>query len=86
MLVSADADTSLRRTRSRDRGMRFDRLADADILRELAAHREFSATIAAHAQFPVVLIDNQGDGQVGAVARDVAKLIETLLTPSPGRN
>jgi hypothetical protein len=66
--------------------MRFDRLSDADSIRELAAHREFSATIAAHAQFPIVLLDNQADGQVGAVARNVVKLIETLLTPSAARN
>jgi hypothetical protein len=33
-----------------------------------------------------VLIDNQADGQVGAVARNVVKLIETLLTPLAARN
>jgi RecA/RadA recombinase len=86
VLVSADADASLRRTRSRDRGMRFDRLSDADILREHAAHMRFSAAIAAHARFPVMRIDNQVDGDIEAVARDVAKLIGTLVVHPTGRN
>jgi hypothetical protein len=86
VLVSADADASLRRTRSRDRGMRFDRLSDADILREHAAHMKFSAAIAAHARFPVMRIDNQIDVDVEAVAMDVAKLIESLPVQSAGRN
>jgi RecA/RadA recombinase len=86
VLVSADADASLRRTRSRQRGMRFDRLSDADIRRELATHMKFSAAIATHARFPVLRIDNRADGDVEGVAKDVAKLIETLPMQSAGRN
>ena len=78
VLVGSNVEEGLRRTRSRDRGMRFDRLSDAETLRELSAHGRFSEAIAAHAEFPVLRISNQADGDIESVASDLMKMIETL--------